>query len=71
MPPSKEHIERILQLKPGQYAVGNRDNVDCSPAVLRKISSEARLAFQDDKNLIFSLLILKQGIEIDEPKLYD
>ena len=71
--PSKEYIERIIimQLKPGQYAAGNRDNVGCSPAVLRKISSEARLALQDDKNLISSLLILKKDIERDEPKLYE
>ena len=60
-----------MQLKPGQYAAGNRDNVGCSPAVLRKISSEARLALQDDKNLISSPLILKKDIERDEPKLYE
>ena len=45
-----------------QYGAGNRDGVGCSSAVIRKISSEARLVLQCDKDLIASLMILKTNI---------
>ena len=69
IPPSKEYIGRLMKLTPGQFATGNRDNVGCNPSALRKISSEARLALQEDENLVSSLLILKQIFELDEAKL--
>ena len=57
--PSKEYHQRLIALSSEQYASGNRNGVGCSSSVIRKISSEARLAMQCDKDLIMSLLILQ------------
>ena len=45
-----------------QFAAGNRDGVGCTVSVLQKISSEARLQLQEDKDLILSLLMLQRRI---------
>ena len=45
-----------------QYAAVNRDGVGCSSSVMRNISSEARLALKLDKDLIASLLLLRNCI---------
>ena len=49
----------MSQLSSHQYAAGNRDGVGCSVAVLQKISSEARLQLEEDRNLIVSLMSLQ------------
>ena len=53
--PSKEYHQRLIALSSEQYASGNRNGVGCSSTVIRKISSEARLAMQCDKDLIMSV----------------
>ena len=60
--PSKEYHKQLKMLASEQYAAGNRDGVGCSSSVMRKISSEARIALQFDKDLIASLLLLKNCI---------
>ena len=60
--PSKEYHKQLKMLVSEQYAAGNRDGVGCSSSVMRKISSEARLALQFDKDLIASLLLLRNCI---------
>ena len=63
--PSKEYLNQLMNLEPEQYASGNRDGVGSSKTVTRKISSEARLLQQDDRDLVTSLMILRRKI-IDE-----
>eukprot|EP00731_Ephydatia_muelleri_P021721 Em0014g312a len=60
--PSKEYHKQLKMLASEQYAAGNRDGVGCSSSVMRTISSEARLALQFNKDLIASLLLLKNCI---------
>ena len=64
--PSKEYLNRLMNLEPEQYASGNRDDVGCSKAVIRKISSEARLLLQHDRDLVKSLTILRCNIIEEE-----
>ena len=59
MTQSKEYHQRLIALSSEQYASGNRNGVGCSSTVIRKISSEARLAMQCDKDLIMPLFILQ------------
>eukprot|EP00731_Ephydatia_muelleri_P021183 Em0013g910a len=60
--PSKEYHKQLKMLASEQYAAGNRDGVGCSSSVMRKISSEARLALRFDEDLIASLLLLRNCI---------
>jgi hypothetical protein len=60
--PAKEYHTRLMQLGPEQYAFGNRDGVGCSLSVLQKVSSDARLQLQEDRDLIMSLLLLKKKL---------
>ncbi|KAL5502919.1 hypothetical protein EMCRGX_G009777 [Ephydatia muelleri] len=58
--PSKEYCRRLMSLDNEQFVSGNRDGVGCSTSVLQKISSQARLQLEEDKDLITSLLVLQK-----------
>ena len=58
--PSKLYHSKLSQLSSHKYAAGNRDGVGCSVTVLQKISSEARLQLEEDRNLIVSLMSLQK-----------
>ena len=49
-----------MSLDNEQFVSGNRDGVGCSTSVLQKISSQARLQLEEDKDLITSLLVLQK-----------
>ena len=58
--PSKDYCRRLMSLDNEQFVSGNRDGVGCSTSVLQKISSQARLQLEEDKDLITSLLVLQK-----------
>ena len=64
--PSKEYLNRLLQVTDEQFTAGNRDGVGATSSVLKKISSEARLVQQEDSDLITSLTILRKKLINDE-----
>ena len=50
--PSKEYINRLLNITDEQFTAGNRDGVGATTSVLKKISSESRLVQQEHSDLI-------------------
>ena len=58
--PCKEYCRQLMSLDNEQFVSGNRDGVGCSTSVLQKISSQARLQLEKDKDLITSLLVLQK-----------
>ena len=66
MAPSKLYHKKLMQLSSEQYVAGNRDGVGCSTSVLKKISSEARLQMEADRDLIVSLMTLQRHFCIAE-----
>ena len=55
--PTKEYCRRLMSLDNEQFVSGNCDG---STSVLQKISSQARLQLEEDKDLTTSLLVLQK-----------
>ena len=66
--PSKEYINRLLNITDEQFTAGNRDGVGATTSVLKKISSESRLVQQEHSDLITSLSILRKKLIENESK---
>ena len=64
--PSKEYLHRLMSLHPDQYWGGNRDGVGCTRSVVRKVSSEARLLQEPDRDLLTSLLLIQKTMLASE-----